>query len=60
MLHLSVFAFVLLVTKHISFLQDVCPSDGGTGRRDRPLADCNERTQVSVGDFGSEHDSTLE
>lgn len=27
--------------------QDVCPCDGGVGRRDRPLADCHERTEVS-------------
>ncbi|PKK29773.1 polymerase (RNA) II (DNA directed) polypeptide F [Columba livia] len=25
--------------------RDVRPCDGGAGRRDRPLADCHERTQ---------------
>lgn len=31
----------------VSLLQNVCPSNGGVGRRDGPSANCHEGTQVS-------------
>lgn len=45
--HLTVYSYCFKDFGTFFPPQHVCPSDGRAGRRDWPLADCNERAEVS-------------